>query len=152
MCVFFIVYNPPHHPVRYYSYLRWRNCPGWCGSVDWAPACKAKGRCFDSQSGHMPGLWARSLVGGVWEATNECFSCTSMFLSSLSSSLPLSLKINKYIQKKRLIVLFPVTSSDVASRDPDHLVQNRSCPTATWEGSTKLHMNQETGISPSLSC
>ena len=30
--------------------------PGWCGSVDGAPASEPKGRKFDSQSGHMPGL------------------------------------------------------------------------------------------------
>ena len=55
----------------------------WCGSVDWEP----KGHRFDSQSGHMPGLRARSPVGGVWEATtHRCFS------PSLSPSLPFSLK------------------------------------------------------------
>ena len=35
---------------------------------------------FYSQSGHMPGLWARPPVGGVWEAANQCFFHTSMFL------------------------------------------------------------------------
>ena len=39
--------------------------PGWCGSVDWVPTCEPKGLRFDSQSGHMPGLRARSPVGGV---------------------------------------------------------------------------------------
>ena len=29
---------------------------GWCGSVDWIPACEPKGHWFDSQSGYMPGL------------------------------------------------------------------------------------------------
>ena len=49
--------------------------PGWCGSVDWAPACEAKGHQFDSQSGHMSGLQARSLTRGTWEATAHwCFS------------------------------------------------------------------------------
>ena len=33
--------------------------------------------------------------GGVGEATDGCFSCTLMFLSPLSPSLPFSLKINK---------------------------------------------------------
>ena len=37
--------------------------PGWCGSVDSVPACKPAGHQFDSQSGHMPGLQARSPVG-----------------------------------------------------------------------------------------
>ena len=41
---------------------RWKG-PGWCGSVDWAWACEPKGCWFDSQSGHTPGLWARSPVG-----------------------------------------------------------------------------------------
>ena len=43
-------------------------CPSWCGSVDGALAREPKGRCrFDSQSGHKPGLWARSLVCGECE-------------------------------------------------------------------------------------
>ena len=52
-----------------------------------------KGRRFDSQSGHMPGLQVQSLVGCVQEAIDRCFS------PSLSPSLPLSLKINKLINK-----------------------------------------------------
>ena len=64
--------------------------PGWCSSVDWAPACRPKGCQFDSQSGHMPGLQARSPVGGTQEATTHWF-----FSPSLSPSLPLSLKISK---------------------------------------------------------
>ena len=34
-------------------------------------ACKLKGRQLDSQSGHIPGLLARSPVGGVREATDQ---------------------------------------------------------------------------------
>ena len=50
-------------------------CPGWCGFMDSAPACEPKGLWFDSHSGHMPGLWARSPFGGVREAaTHLCFS------------------------------------------------------------------------------
>ena len=53
--------------------------PGWCGSVDWALACKPNGRWFDSQSGHMPGLHARSPVDSVREATTHwCFSPFSL--------------------------------------------------------------------------
>ena len=48
--------------------------PGCCGSVDWALASKTKGHHFDSQSRHMPGLWARSPVGSMWEATTQWFS------------------------------------------------------------------------------
>ena len=42
-----------------------RNCKG---SPDWCGPCKPKGHQFHSQSGHMPGLQARSLVGGLGEA------------------------------------------------------------------------------------
>ena len=41
---------------------KWKG-PGWCGSVDWTPACKLKGYQFDSWSQYMPGLQARSLAG-----------------------------------------------------------------------------------------
>ena len=37
-----------------------QNGLGWCGSVDWVPACEPKGCWFNSQSGHMPGFWAKS--------------------------------------------------------------------------------------------
>ena len=43
---------------------------------------------FNSQSGHVPGLQARSPVEGVQEATDWCFS------PSFSPSLTCSLKIN----------------------------------------------------------
>ena len=36
---------------------------------------------FDSHSGHMPGLQVQSQSGCMWEATNQCFSHTSMSLS-----------------------------------------------------------------------
>ena len=48
---------------------------------------ESEGCRFDSQSGHMPGLWARSPDGGVQEATDQCFSGTCFF-PSLSPSLP----------------------------------------------------------------
>ena len=66
------------HPV----FLQSVSCPGWCGSVDWVVACKPGGCWFNSTSEHIPGLGARSLVGVVWEATNQYFS------RSLSLSLP----------------------------------------------------------------
>ena len=59
-----------------------KNRPGWCGSVDWALACEPKGRWFDSQSGHMPGLQVR--FPGVGRGRGNH---TLMFLS-LSFSLP----------------------------------------------------------------
>ena len=64
--------------------------PGWCGSVDWAPAYKPKGHWFCSHSGHMPGLGTGSgpQWGGVWDATIHW--CFSLFLPSSPS-----LKIKK---------------------------------------------------------
>ena len=85
--------------IWFHSYLgyknesnKWRNKTAliWCGSVDWALACEPTGHWFNSQSGHMPGLRARSSVGVALEATTHwCFSL------SLSPSLPLSLNTNK---------------------------------------------------------
>ena len=63
--------------------------------IEWTSvACEPKGRWFNSQSGHMPGLQARSPVGGVWKVTDPCISGTQMFLS-LSFSLPSPLSKNK---------------------------------------------------------
>ena len=58
-------------------------CPGWCGSVDQALACELKGRWFNPWSGHMPGLQARSPVGGAQEVTTHCCFCP--FLSPFPS-------------------------------------------------------------------
>ena len=78
-------------------------CTGWCGSVDWTWAWEAKGHWFDSQSGNVPGLQARSPVGGAGKATTDwCFSL-SLFSSLLPfPSLPL-IKINKILQINKLI-------------------------------------------------
>ena len=75
--------------------------PGWCGSVDWVPDCKPKGCRLDSQSGHMPGLQARSPLGGLREATDQRLSHTLMFLS-LSFSLSSPLSLNKSIKSKKI--------------------------------------------------
>ena len=74
--------------------------PDWYGSVRWVSSCKLKGGRFDSWSGYMSGLQARSPVGGVQEATNRCFSHTRMFFS-FCFSLPslLSKKINKIFSR-----------------------------------------------------
>ena len=59
--------------------------PGWCGSVDWVPACEPKGCWFDSQSGHMPGLGPGPQLGACERPlidvspTHWCFS-PSLFL------------------------------------------------------------------------
>ena len=71
---------------------RERESPVWCGSVDWVLACEPKGRWFNSQSGHMPGLRARPPLGGVQEATTHWY---------FSPSLPISLKISKILKRER---------------------------------------------------
>ena len=77
--------------------------PDWCSSVGWASSCKLKSCWFI-----MPGLQARSPVGGMGEAIDgsmdQGFSCTQIFLT-LSFSLPLLLKINKKYFKKYFIYL-----------------------------------------------
>ena len=74
----------PMSPNKFNKKWGKKKSPSWCGSVDWVPACQQKGCCFHSQSGHMPGLWAGSPVGGDLEATTHgCFS------PSLSPYLPL---------------------------------------------------------------
>ena len=59
-----------------------KGSPGWCGSVGYALFFRPKGRQFKSQSGHMPGLWVRSLVRVGTEGNQ------STFFSHISISLP----------------------------------------------------------------
>ena len=87
---------PPQCPVRYVFILKilltFQPWLLWLKS-----AYKPRGHWFNSWSGHMPGLWARSPVGGMQVATSQCFSLTSVFLSLSFSLPPLSHK-NKYIK------------------------------------------------------
>ena len=84
--------------------------PDCCGSLGWASSHKPRGHClsfWSETSGHMPVLWVRSLVGGVQEATDRCFSGILMFLSS-SFSLPSPLPKNEQITSfKKSSVLIP---------------------------------------------
>ena len=42
------------------------------GVAQWTECqCEAKGLWFDSQSGHMPGLWAKTPVQGTQEITTH---------------------------------------------------------------------------------
>ena len=69
-----IVYFPLTYKIIRFSvlFLKVKKfCPGWCGSVDGVWACKPKGCEFDSQSGHMPGLQARSPMRSAREATTH---------------------------------------------------------------------------------
>ena len=79
--------------VLRFDALTQKHSPGWCGLVGWALSCKPKSLRFDAWSGHMPRWRARSWSGHVQEATDQCFSLESMFLSfSFSPALPVSLK------------------------------------------------------------
>ena len=65
---------PPAKIIQNLKLKKIFKVPGWCGSVDWVLACEARGHYFDSQWGHMPGLRARSPLGGNREATTHwCF-------------------------------------------------------------------------------
>ena len=57
-------------------------CPGWCGSVDWVPACEPKGHQFDSQS--RAHAWVACQVPGWGHMRGKH---TLMFFS-ISFSLP----------------------------------------------------------------
>ena len=81
-------------------------CSGWCVSVDWVLACEPKGCWFNSQSEHMPGLWARSPAEDVQKKTDQCISRTSMFLS-LSFSIP------SLVSKKKKITKILILNSKV---------------------------------------
>ena len=58
-------------------YLKSLFCPGWCGVAQWVERQPANRKVAISipPSGHKPGLWARSPVGGVREATCPCMVC-----------------------------------------------------------------------------
>ena len=72
--------------------------PWLAGSVG-ASSCTSKCCRFNSWSGHIPWLLVQSQLGCIQEATDWCFSLTSMFLSLYFF---LSLKINKYILRQGL--------------------------------------------------
>ena len=62
--------------------MPWLLCSGSeCWPANWKLV-------VNSLWGHLRGLWAKSPVGGVQEATDGCFSWTLMFSLSLSPSFP----------------------------------------------------------------
>ena len=75
---------------------RWRSPPKRLSREVTSPRSTPKGGWFDSQSGHVTVVptAARAWSGRVPEATDQCFSFASMFLS-LSSTL--SLRLSKHI-------------------------------------------------------
>ena len=93
-CLFYQLLREGH-----WNLLKMHIMPQWCGSVDWVPAWEPKGCRLDTQSGHMPGLPARSPVGSAWEAMTHWY-----FSPSLSPSPPLS-KNNKIFLQLHIISL-----------------------------------------------
>ena len=82
--------------------------PGWCGSVDWVPACEPKGHWFDSQTGHMLGLWTRPPVGGAQEAnTHWCFS-PSLKKKEKDEKYQLPIKLRTAVPRCFLLLLISV--------------------------------------------
>ena len=74
--------------------------PALAGVVQ-STGLRTKAHWFDSQSGHMPGLQARSPLGGVPKTPDQCFFHTSVCLSlSFSLPSPLKIKIKKILFKK----------------------------------------------------
>ena len=59
---FSIVYRTKKNPLKV-DFLMLAGVAQWI--AEWVLACEPKGRRFDSQAGHMPGLQARSPVGGT---------------------------------------------------------------------------------------
>ena len=69
---YFMTPNQLRHTGQRSAIISFNKLPrGWCGSVDWVPDCDPKGCGFNSLSGHMLGLQARSPVWGMQEATTH---------------------------------------------------------------------------------
>ena len=49
-----------------------KSSPGWCGSVDWVPACESK--VWFPVRAHAWVVGLGPPPGGVWEVTDRCFS------------------------------------------------------------------------------
>ena len=73
--------------------------PGCHCSVGWASSRNLKCCWVNSQSGNMLGVQDRSPIGGLWEASNWCFS------PSLYPSLPPLSKNTIFKKLKKKIIL-----------------------------------------------
>ena len=65
------------------------------GALSYTP----KGWGFGFWSGHIPRLWVQSPLRSEWEATNQCFSLTLVFLTLYPSISKISkhIKINNKV-------------------------------------------------------
>ena len=80
--------------VQVISWLKiWIVSIGWYSSVDWAWAWEPKDCQFNSQSGHMPGLQARSPVGSVQPHTDVPLPLFLPYLLSKNKQIKSFLKI-----------------------------------------------------------
>ena len=104
-------------------------CPNWCDSVCWALFQESKGCRFNPSRGTCLGYGFGPRLGYVWEATDQCFSLTSMFFSlSFSLPFPLSKKITKYNLKK------PISESFLFTLTGFHALCLHVCfPISLWQ-------------------
>ena len=98
---------------------RWMHLPWLVGSVGWASSSKAKDCRFDSQSGHMPGLW-------VWFPDGACVRGNrSMFFFRVLSlplfSFPSPLSKNQYLFLKIFFLIFRERGTSMCGRYIDLL-------------------------------
>ena len=95
--------------------------PGWCGSVDWVPACEPKCHGCDSQSGHKPGLLARFPTWGRARDNQPMFlSLPSLFSKKKENLLKYIKKCgkeHKMKQEDKTSLLYDKTSSTLANRE-----------------------------------
>ena len=91
-----MVMRCPYKPLERLKWNVWPYSPGWCCSVDGAPACELKGCPYNSQSGPMPGLQARSPFEGIQPSWEHVRGNLSMCLS-----LPSPLSKSKLKKKKK---------------------------------------------------
>ena len=88
--------------MAYASWHEKNNVRAPAGVSQWIEGGPANWKCpwFSSLSGHMPGLWARFPVEGVWEVTERW--PTDVSLPLFLPSFPYLWKqINKIFKKKK---------------------------------------------------
>ena len=118
--------------------------PGWGGSVDGALARKPKGRRFNPQSGHMPGLWVRSHSRGPMGGNH-----TSMFLS-LSLLSPLSKHKQIIFFEKEKEILHSLSRNPPVSPPPAPGTHHSTFCLCAWESYRESHMSEITQCCPSV--
>nr|KAF6296174.1 hypothetical protein mMyoMyo1_009240 [Myotis myotis] len=106
------------------------------GSVARASACARKGLRFDSGQGHMPGLQARSPVGGMQEAANQFSLIIDVYISPFSFLSEIN-----YIYKISLKETFPYVVARRAAH-PSSLPPPPPLRSGSWPQSIPLVLAQ----------